>query len=72
MTDRKTSLKDRVLPWGAGAGFALGQITLASRCTVPLIGKCAGCAGCVIALASLVGWASLRDTEKSSPDVADE
>ncbi|QYZ64555.1 MAG: hypothetical protein HPY30_00250 [Gammaproteobacteria bacterium (ex Lamellibrachia satsuma)] len=57
----KKSVVKVLLPWGAGAGFAMGHMTLSSRCTLVLLGQCTGCAGCVIALASLVGWAALKD-----------
>ncbi|HHC73128.1 MAG TPA: hypothetical protein ENK54_09555 [Thiotrichales bacterium] len=52
-----------LLPWGAGAGFAVGQATLTTGCTVVSLGRCSGCAGCLLALASLVGWAALREGE---------
>ena len=49
-----------LLPWLAGAGFAIGHIAATSSCTLPKEGRCASCGGCVLALGSLVAWAVLK------------
>lgn len=50
----------KLLPWLAGAGFAVGHIAATSSCTLPKEGRCATCGGCVIALGSLVAWAVMK------------
>jgi len=51
---------DRVMPWLAGAGFALGHIAVTSNCTLTTQGRCISCGSCVIALGSIVAWAKLK------------
>ena len=65
----KSQLKS-LLPWGAGASFAVGHMAMTTRCTMISHGQCIGCAGCAIALVSLVSWAVLKEppTETLSPD----
>ena len=58
--NRKNNRLKSVLPWLAGAGFAIGHIAATSSCTLPKEGRCASCGGCVIALGSLVAWAVLK------------
>lgn len=48
---------EKLLPWAAGAGFAVSHIVIASNCTVPKEGRCSTCGGCVVALTAIVGWA---------------
>ncbi len=48
---------EKIFPWVAGAGFAVGHIVIASSCTVPKEGRCSTCGGCVVALAAIVTWA---------------
>lgn len=48
---------EKLLPWMAGAGFAVGQIIISTNCTVPQQGRCSSCGGCVVAVAAIVGWA---------------
>ncbi len=50
----------RLLPWMAGAGLAVSQITLSSNCTLPRDGQCSSCGSCVVALGVLVSWAVLK------------
>lgn len=50
----------RVVPWLTGSGMALGQSMLATACSVPRVGKCVGCGSCVVAVATLSGWALQR------------
>ncbi|HFD12418.1 MAG TPA: hypothetical protein ENJ32_08120 [Crenotrichaceae bacterium] len=59
----KATLINQLMPWLAGAGFAIGNSVASTSCTVPQQGKCAGCGGCVIALGALVSWA-LRNQSK--------
>ena len=47
----------KLLPWVAGAGFALSHIVIESSCTLPKEGRCASCGGCVVALGAIVTWA---------------
>ncbi len=51
---------DKVMPWLAGAGFALGHIAVTSNCTLTTQGRCISCGSCVIALGSIVAWAKLK------------
>jgi hypothetical protein len=60
MTEKKSQLQT-LLPWGAGASFAIGQMGLTTSCTVVTQGQCVGCAGCVVAVASLVSWGFFKD-----------
>ncbi len=62
MSEKKSKLQN-LLPWGAGAGFAIGQMGLTTSCTVVTQGQCVGCAGCVVALVSLVGWGALKEDD---------
>ena len=64
MSQKETRLQ-RLLPWGAGAGFAVGQMSLTTSCTVITQGQCVGCAGCVVALASLVSWGLLKEDDQN-------
>ncbi len=48
---------EKLLPWVAGAGLAVSHIVVSSNCTLPKEGRCSTCGGCVVALATLVGWA---------------
>lgn len=48
---------EHLLPWAAGASFAVSHLVIASSCTVPKEGRCATCGGCVVALAAIVIWA---------------
>ncbi len=60
----------RLLPWGAGAGFAVGQMGLTTSCTVITQGQCVGCAGCVVALVSLVSWSLLKDDSEDGQEAS--
>lgn len=67
MTEKKSRLRlQSLLPWGAGAGFAVGQMGLTTSCTVVTQGQCVGCAGCVVALVSLVSWGVLKEDDKEA------
>lgn len=48
---------EKLLPWAAGAGLAVSHIVVSSNCTLPKEGRCSTCGSCVVALATLVGWA---------------
>ncbi len=48
---------EKLVPWLAGAGFAVSHIIASSNCTVPKEGRCSTCGGCVVALAAMVTWA---------------
>lgn len=50
----------QLAPWLAGSGIALGQALLATACTLPTVGKCAGCGSCVVGVAALSSWAIKR------------
>jgi hypothetical protein len=61
----KTSdLINQSLPWLTGSGVALSQGLLATACTVPKIGTCAGCGSCIIAVVTLTGLALKKQREK--------
>ena len=61
----KTSdLVAQTLPWLTGSGVALSQGLLATACTVPKIGTCAGCGSCIIAVATFTGLALKKHSEK--------
>lgn len=47
----------RLMPWLAGSGMAMGQAVLATACSLPTVGKCVGCGSCVVGVATLYGWA---------------
>lgn len=54
------SLLAQAGPWMAGVGFMLGHVVTASNCTIPQQGRCSTCGGCVVALGSLVAWATIK------------
>jgi len=47
----------KIMPWMAGAGFA---IAVTSNCTLTTQGRCISCGSCIIALGSIVAWAKLK------------
>ncbi len=51
---------NKVMPWMAGAGFALGHIAATSNCTLTTQGRCISCGGCIVALGSIVIWAKSK------------
>ena len=53
-----------LLPWLAGAGFALSHIIISSNCSLPKEGRCASCGGCVVALGALVSWAIWKKCDR--------
>lgn len=55
-----TELFNQTMPWLFGAGIAAGHLLTASSCTIPQQGRCAVCGGCIVALGSLVGWATIK------------
>lgn len=57
--DKKLTF-EKVMPWMAGAGFALGHIAVTSNCTLTTQGRCISCGSCIIALGSIVAWAKLK------------
>jgi hypothetical protein len=57
MKMKTSDLLAQSLPWLTGSSVALGQGLLATGCTVPKIGQCAGCGSCIIAVVTLTGWA---------------
>ena len=50
----------KVLPWLAGAGMALGHAAVSANCSVPQQGRCVSCGSCILVVGSLVGWAVLK------------
>lgn len=50
---------ERVVPWLVGASLAVTP-ALANGCSVAGEGRCSACGGCVVALATLSGWALLK------------
>jgi hypothetical protein len=50
----------RLLPWLAGAGMALGHAAVSSNCTIPQQGRCAACGSCILVVGSLAAWAMAR------------
>lgn len=50
----------KVLPWLAGAGMALGHAAVSANCTVPQQGRCAACGSCILVVGSLVAWATVK------------
>ncbi len=54
---------EKLLPWVAGAGFAVSHLVIASSCTLPKEGRCSTCGGCVVALAAIVTWAIYKKRE---------
>ncbi len=57
---KNKSTFNKVMPWMAGAGFALGHIAITTNCTLTSQGRCSTCGSCVIALGSIVAWATLK------------
>lgn len=53
---------NKILPWMAGAGFAIGHIAVTSNCTLTTQGRCISCGSCVVALGSIVFWAKFKKT----------
>jgi hypothetical protein len=51
---------NKIMPWLAGAGFAVGHVALSTNCTLPTQGRCTTCGGCIIALGAIVSWAKLN------------
>jgi hypothetical protein len=60
----KTQITEKITPWMTGSGMALGQGLLATACTVPKVGHCAGCGSCIVAVVTLSGWALKKRKEK--------
>lgn len=58
LLDHPTTQK--VLPWLAGAGMALGHAAVSANCTVPQQGRCAACGSCILVVGSLAAWALAR------------
>ena len=58
--ENKTVTFNKIMPWMAGAGFALGHIAVTSNCTLTTQGRCISCGSCIIALGSIVAWAKLK------------
>ena len=58
--DNKNITFNKVMPWVAGAGFAIGHIAVTSNCTLTTQGRCISCGSCIIALGSIVAWAKLK------------
>ncbi len=54
---------EKILPWVAGAGFAVSNLIISSSCTVPKEGRCSTCGGCVLAVAAIVTWAVYKKKE---------
>lgn len=50
----------KVLPWLAGAGMALGHAAVSANCTLPQQGRCAACGSCILVVGSLVAWAMVK------------
>ena len=61
---KPSDLLAQALPWLTGSGVALSQGLLATACTVPKIGTCAGCGSCVIAVATFTGLALKKRREQ--------
>lgn len=56
-----------LLPWAAGASFALGHIAV-TQCTLPKQGQCVLCGGCAFAITGLVSWAIYKDKFAQNDD----
>ncbi|MDM8545292.1 hypothetical protein [Candidatus Venteria ishoeyi] len=54
----------KILPWAIGAGIAGSHIALSSNCSLPKQGACTACGSCVIALATLSGWAWYKNQQQ--------
>lgn len=50
----------RLLPWLAGAGMALGHAAVSANCTIPQQGRCAACGSCILVVGSLASWAMVK------------
>jgi len=61
---KRDDLITQSLPWITGSGVALSQGLLATACTVPKIGTCAGCGSCVVAVTTFAGWALKNRRDK--------
>ena len=61
---KTVDLIEKSLPWLTGSGVALSQGLLATACTVPKIGTCAGCGSCIIAVATFTGLALKKHSVK--------
>lgn len=55
---------NKIMPWVAGAGFALGHIAVTSNCTLTTQGRCISCGSCIVALGSIVVWAKFKKPRK--------
>jgi hypothetical protein len=53
----------KTLPWLTGSGVALSQGLLATACTVPKIGTCAGCGSYIITVVTFTGLALKKRRE---------
>jgi hypothetical protein len=62
---KTVDLVEKSLPWLTGSGVALSQGLLATACTVPKMGTCAGCGSCIVAVATFAGWALKNRREKN-------
>jgi hypothetical protein len=58
--NKNKSTISKIMPWMAGAGFAIGHIAVTSNCTLTSQGRCSTCGSCVIALGSIVIWATFK------------
>ncbi len=56
----------KLLPWTIGAGIAASHVALSSNCSLPREGHCSTCGCCVIALATLTGWAMFKGQSKNN------
>lgn len=59
---QKSPMAPAAAPWLIGSAMAIGQAVLATACTLPTAGKCAGCGSCAVAVATLYGWANRRQS----------
>jgi len=57
---------EKLLPWVAGAGFAVSHIVASTNCSIPKEGRCSTCGGCVVALAAIVTWAVHKKKQGST------
>lgn len=57
---------EKLFPWVAGAGIAVSHIVVSSNCTIPTEGRCSTCGSCVVALATLVGWALSKKGQENN------
>jgi hypothetical protein len=64
MNDNKLrAYVQKALPWTIGAGIAISHIAMSSNCSLPKNGHCSTCGSCIIALATLAGWAMFKKRE---------